>query len=176
VASTVLVDLDLGAPMLSTRLGANTNKNLVTVAHTAPTTSTEWGLALSRDLQPIRAGDCPLGLFLAGLPKTETKVEGAFLVALLDALRARFDYVMCDTGVQWLDGDRAGRVPVQQADQVLLVATPDAGGIRRAHQTLDRLRTGHPWCGHQSASSAQGLRMRGARVCTGRAAQRGLAV
>ena len=90
----------------------------------APTTSIEWTLALSRDLQPIRAGDCPHGLFLAGLPKTETKIEAAFLVALLDALRARFDYVVCDTGVQWLDGDRAGRVPAQQADQVLLVAFP----------------------------------------------------
>jgi hypothetical protein len=31
-------------------------KNLLTVAHMAPTTSIEWTLALSRDLQPIRAG------------------------------------------------------------------------------------------------------------------------
>lgn len=141
VASTVLVDLDLGAPILSARLGANTNKNLVAVAHTAPTTSTEWTLALGRDLQPIRAGDCPQGLFLAGLPRPEAKVEVAFLVSLVDALRTRFEYVVCDTGVQWLDGDRAGRVAIQQADQVLLVATPDAGGIKRAHQALDRVRT-----------------------------------
>ena len=141
VASTVLVDLDLGAPILSARLGANTNKNLVTVAHTAPATSTDWTLALSRDLQPIRGGDCPRGLFLAGVPKPEAKIEVPFLVALLEALRARFDYVVCDTGVQWLDGDRAGRVPVQEADQVLVVSTPDAGGIKRGHQALDRLRT-----------------------------------
>jgi hypothetical protein len=53
----VLVDLDLGAPILSVRLGANTNKNLVAVAHMAPATSSDWTLALSRDLQPIRAGD-----------------------------------------------------------------------------------------------------------------------
>lgn len=141
VASTALVDLDLGAPMLSARLGANTNKNLQTVAHMAPTTATEWTLALSRDLQAIRAGDCPRGLFLAGLPKPEAKVEVAFLSALLDALRARFDYVVCDTGVQWLDGERTGRVPIQQADEVLLVLTPDAGGLRRAHQVLDRIGT-----------------------------------
>ena len=141
VASTVLVDLDLGAPILSVRLGANTNKNLVTVAHMASATGSDWTLALSRDLQPIRAGDCPRGLFLAGLPTAETKVEVRFLVTLLEALRARFEYVVCDTGVQWLGGDRASRVPVQQADQVLLVATPDAGGIKRAHQALDRLRT-----------------------------------
>jgi len=141
VASTVLVDLDLGAPIQSARLGANTNKNLVTVAHMAPTNSTEWTLALGRDLQPIRAGDCPRGLFLAGLPKPEAKVEVAFLITLLDALRERFDYVVCDTGVQWLDGDRASRVPIQQADEVLLVTTPDAGGIKRAHQALDHLRT-----------------------------------
>jgi len=141
VASTVLVDLDLGAPILSARLGANTNKNLVTVAHMAPTTSTEWTLALGRDLQPIRSGDCPRGLFLAGLPKTEAKIEVSFVTALLDALRARFDYVVCDTGVQWLGGDRTGRVPVQEADQVLLVATADAGGLKRVHQALDRLGT-----------------------------------
>jgi Flp pilus assembly CpaE family ATPase len=75
------------------------------------------------------------------LPTAETKVEVQFVVTLLDALRARFEYVVCDTGVQWLSGDRASRVPVQQADQILLVATPDAGGIKRARQALDRLRT-----------------------------------
>lgn len=140
VACTVLVDLDLGAPILSARLGANTNKNLVTVAHMAPATSSDWTLALSRDLQPILPGECPRGLFLAGLPTAETNVDVPFLVALLDALRTRFDYVLCDTGVQWLDADRASRVPVEHADQVLLVATPDAGGIKRAHQVLDQLR------------------------------------
>lgn len=36
VAATALIDVDLDAPVLAARLGANTNKNLVTVAHMAP--------------------------------------------------------------------------------------------------------------------------------------------
>ena len=46
VAATALVDADFGAPVLASRLGANTNKNLVTVAHMAPTSPDEWTTAL----------------------------------------------------------------------------------------------------------------------------------
>ena len=66
VAATVLVDVDLGAPILSARLGANTNKNLVTLARMAPAAPDEWTAALSRDLQPIISDDSAHGLFLAG--------------------------------------------------------------------------------------------------------------
>jgi Flp pilus assembly CpaE family ATPase len=141
VAAVALVDVDRGAPVLAARLGANTNKNLVTVAHMAPSALDEWTAALSRDLQPIVQDDSSHGLFLAGLPRPDSPVQDGFLDALLDALRARFDYVVCDTGVQWLDGDRTTLVPMQRADTVLLVATPDAGGMWRARQALDRLRT-----------------------------------
>jgi Flp pilus assembly CpaE family ATPase len=141
VAATVLVDADLGAPILSARLGANTNKNLVTLARMAPAAPDEWTAALSRDLQPIVPDDSPHGLFLAGLPRADAQLPDGFLDVLIDALRARFAYVVCDTGVQWLDGDRTARVPVERADTLLLVATPDVGGVRRARHALDRLRT-----------------------------------
>jgi MinD-like ATPase involved in chromosome partitioning or flagellar assembly len=140
VAATVLVDGDLGAPVLAARLGANTNKNLVTVAHAAPAAAEEWTHVLSRDLQPI----CPDGvsqtLFLAGLPRTDSELRDGFLDGLLDALRARFDYVVCDTGVRWLDGDRIARVPVQMANTVLVATSPETAGVPRARQALDALR------------------------------------
>ena len=59
---------------------------------------------------------------------------------LLDALRARFDYVVCDTGVRWLDGERIAREPVQSANTVLVVTAPEAAGVPRARQVLDALR------------------------------------
>jgi MinD-like ATPase involved in chromosome partitioning or flagellar assembly len=140
VAPTVLVDTDLGAPVLAARLGANTNRNLVTVAHMAPRAAEQWTSVLSRDLQPI----CPDGtsdaLFLAGLPRTDSELKEGFLDGLLDALRARFDYVVCDTGVGWLDGDRIARAPVQAANVVLLVTAPEAAGVPRARQALDAVR------------------------------------
>jgi MinD-like ATPase involved in chromosome partitioning or flagellar assembly len=139
VASTALVDVDLNGALLAARLDANTAKNLATLAHHT-SAGADWNVALGLDLQPVHQ-DCPRGWLLAGLPSPEGQVDAPFLEALLAALRARFQYVVCDTGVQWLDGDRAARVPIQQADQVLLVATPDVGGTRRARQALDRVRT-----------------------------------
>jgi Flp pilus assembly CpaE family ATPase len=140
VAHTVLVDADLGAPVLSARVGANSNKNLVTLAHMAPSAPDEWSAALSRDLQPIVPDEAAHGLFLAGLPRPDSRLQDGFLDGLLGALRARFDYVVVDTGVQWLDGDQASRVPLQAADALLLVATPDASGMRRARHAVERVR------------------------------------
>jgi MinD-like ATPase involved in chromosome partitioning or flagellar assembly len=140
VAATALVDADLGAPVLASRLGANTNKNLVTVAHMAPTSIDEWTSALSRDLQPICADNSCQTLFLAGLPRTDSELRDGFLDGLLEALRARFDYVVCDTGVGWLHGDRIAGVPVQMANTALLVTSPETAGVPRARQVLDALR------------------------------------
>src|SRR5262249_46002210 len=66
VAATALVDAEHGAAVLATRLGANTNKNLVTVAHLAPASPEEWTIALGRDLQPICTDNTSQTLFLAG--------------------------------------------------------------------------------------------------------------
>jgi MinD-like ATPase involved in chromosome partitioning or flagellar assembly len=140
VAATALVDIDLAAPVLATRLGANTNKNLVTIAHQAPASPEEWTSALSRDLQPICSDNSCQTLFLAGLPRTDSELRDGFLDGLFDALRARFDYVVCDTGVRWLDGDRIARVAVQVANTVLLVTSPETAGVPRARQVLDALR------------------------------------
>jgi MinD-like ATPase involved in chromosome partitioning or flagellar assembly len=140
VAATALVDTDLGAPVLASRLGANTNKNLLTVAHMAPASPDEWTSALSRDLQPICPDNSWQTLFLAGLPRTDSELRDGFLEGLFDALRARFDYVVCDTGVGWLHGDRIARVAVQMANTALLVTSPETAGVPRARQVLDALR------------------------------------
>jgi Flp pilus assembly CpaE family ATPase len=140
VAATALLDTDLGAPVLASRLGANTNKNLVTVAHTAPTSPDEWTSALSRDLQPICPDNSCQTLFLAGLPRTDSELRDGFLEGLLEALRARFDYVVCDTGIGWLHGDRMARVAVQMANTAPLVTSPETAGLPRARQVLDALR------------------------------------
>jgi Flp pilus assembly CpaE family ATPase len=55
-------------------------------------------------------------------------------------LRARFDYVVCDTGVGWLDGDRIARVPMQVANTVLVTTAPETAGVPRARQALEALR------------------------------------
>jgi len=140
VAATALVDTDLGAPVLASRLGANTNKNLVTVAHTAPTSPDEWTSALSRDLQPICPDNGCQTLFLAGLPRTDSELRDGFVDGLLEALRSRFDYVVCDTGVGWLHGDRIARVAVQMANTALVVTAPETAGVPRARQVVDALR------------------------------------
>jgi MinD-like ATPase involved in chromosome partitioning or flagellar assembly len=140
VAATALVDTDLGAPVLASRLGANTNKNLLTVAHMAPASPDEWTSALSRDLQPICPDNSWQTLFLAGLPRTDSELRDGFLEGLFDALRARFDYVVCDTGVGWLHGDRIARVAVQIANTALLVTSPETAGVPRARRVLDALR------------------------------------
>jgi Flp pilus assembly CpaE family ATPase len=95
---------------------------------------------LRRDLQPISSDGASQALFLAGLPRTDSELTDGFLGGLLDALRARFDYVVCDTGVRWLDGDRIAREPVQSANTVLVVTAPEAAGVPRARQVLDALR------------------------------------
>jgi Flp pilus assembly CpaE family ATPase len=140
VAATALIDADPGAPVLATRLGANTNKNLVTVAHLAPASPEEWMIALGRDLQPICTNNTSQTLFLAGLPRADSELRDGFLDGLIEAVRARFDYVVCDTGVRWLDGDRIARVPVQMANTVLLVTSAETAGVPRARQVLDALR------------------------------------
>jgi MinD-like ATPase involved in chromosome partitioning or flagellar assembly len=140
VAATALVDADFDAPVLASRLGANTSKNLVTVAHMAPTSADEWTSVLSRDLQPICADNSSQTLFLAGLPRTDSVLREGFLEGLLGALRARFDYVVCDTGVGWLHNDRIARVVVQMANTALLVTSPETAGVPRARQVLDALR------------------------------------
>ncbi len=140
VAAAVLVDADLCAPVLAARLGADTNKNLVTVAHTAPVANEEWSSVLRRDLQPICRDGISQTLFLAGLPRTDAELRDGFLDGLLEALRARFDYVICDTGVRWLDGDRIARVPLQAADTVLVTTAPETAGVPRARHALDAVR------------------------------------
>jgi MinD-like ATPase involved in chromosome partitioning or flagellar assembly len=140
VAATALVDADFDAPVLASRLGANTSKNLVTVAHMAPTSPDEWTSVLSRDLQPICADNSSQTVFLAGLPRTDSVLREGFLEGLLGALRARFDYVVCDTGVGWLHNDRIARVVIQMANTALLVTSPETAGVPRARQVLDALR------------------------------------
>jgi pilus assembly protein CpaE len=140
VAATVLVDADLAAPVLAARLGANTNKNLVTVAHTAPVSPDDWTAVLGRDLQAICPGTSTDALLLAGLPRTDSQLAEGFLDGLLEALRARFDYVVCDMGVRWLDGDRIARVPLQAADTLLVAVSPETAGIPRARHVLETAR------------------------------------
>jgi Mrp family chromosome partitioning ATPase len=161
IGPTALVDVDLGAPVLAARLGANTSKSLATLVHRSPATPDEWTAALSHDLQPIAPHDASRGLLLAGPAQAETAfktevtsspqhtpaqlkpvIKEEFLNSLIDALRARFDFVVCDTGVQWLDGDRTGRVPLQHADVVLLVGNSRRGRSQAsARVALHRLRT-----------------------------------
>jgi len=141
VGRTVVIDADLAAAMLAPRFRASTHKNLGTLAHAVATDGWAWPAALRRDLQRLHA-DCPKGWLIAGLPRPDgrDRVDGAFLDALISALRPRFAHIVIDTGVQWLDGDAAAEVPLLRADHVLVVATPDAIGVHRASLALDRLR------------------------------------
>jgi MinD-like ATPase involved in chromosome partitioning or flagellar assembly len=138
VAPTVLLDADLAAPIQAVYFHANTGKNMGTLAHARPTEPAEWQSSLARDLQRLNA-ESPQGWLLAGLPRPElrARVDAPFLDDLLSALRARFRYVVIDTGAQWLEGDLVVAVPIQRADRILLVATPDLSSTHRARRALD---------------------------------------
>jgi MinD-like ATPase involved in chromosome partitioning or flagellar assembly len=142
VAPTVLVDADLAAPSVAAQLDADPTRNLYMLAHAAPRSALEWDRALEQEVQPM-GGYSRHGYLLCGLPKPEMRgrLGAAFFGQLLPELAQRYRYVVVDAG-GGLDeaGGEAMRFAVQQASQVLVVATPDLVGLARARRALDVLR------------------------------------
>jgi Mrp family chromosome partitioning ATPase len=141
VAETIVVDLDLVAGAVAARLRLNTSRNLSTVAHAMGSRPGVWD-AIAGELQPLHP-DIPHARVLPFHTDARDRLDAALLEALISSLRAHFEYVVIDTGVDWIAAGLAEpmlALPLQRADHVLLVATSGVAGVERARQARQSLR------------------------------------
>lgn len=142
VTPTCLVDLDMASPSVAAYLDADVTRNLYMVAHYAPETQRDWDRVLAREAQPL-AGRSRQGVVICGVPKPEMRgaLTPGFLEQLVPHLRRRYQYALFDLGPDLLGPEAAlHRGALGLADQVLLVASTDLVGLRRAKDTLAVLR------------------------------------
>jgi MinD-like ATPase involved in chromosome partitioning or flagellar assembly len=141
----VLVDANLLEPSLSVALDLNPALNVSMIVHEAPGADpARWAEALSGELQPLDAASTQ-AVVLCGAPKPGLRAAlgTAFLEMLLQQLRLHYAWIVADLGDRLDEGSPAGaghRAILAAADRVLVVATPDLVGLRRAASLIELLR------------------------------------
>lgn len=146
VAPTVLLDADSSAPSVAAFLDADPTRSLFMLAHAEPSTPREWARVLESEVQPFSRRS-PHGAVLCGVPKPEMRgaVSPTFLEHCVAQLRARYRYVVLDTGAEVFGPEAAlHRAALGLADRVLFVAAADAVGLWRAKTALSALRVTTP--------------------------------
>jgi Flp pilus assembly CpaE family ATPase len=142
VASTLLIDLRMGAASVASALDLDARRNLYMLAYAAPADAAAWQRAFDLEVQPLHASS-PQGFVLAGLPTTlpGLQVGRPFIEALLHEARLRWSFVVVDAGVIPLAGglDGSERVVLGAADQLLLVSGCDLVSLQRTQVALERL-------------------------------------
>jgi len=138
VAPTVLVDTDLAGPSIAAWLDADPTRNISMLAHAEPETPRDWDRAIAQEVQPLHPRS-PQGVVLCGVPKPEMRslVSIRFFERLVAELRRRYRYVILDTGADFLGAEVAlHRAALAQAQQILLVASPDLIGLWHTRTAL----------------------------------------
>ncbi len=138
VAPTVLVDADLAGPSIAAWLDADPTRNISMLAHAEPETPRDWDRAIAQEVQPLHPRS-PHGAVLCGVPKPEMRslVSIRFFERLVAELRRRYRYVILDTGADLLGAEMAlHRAALVQAQQILLVASPDLVGLWHTRAAL----------------------------------------
>jgi MinD-like ATPase involved in chromosome partitioning or flagellar assembly len=142
-AETALVDLDTVRPSLAVALDLNPARNLAMVVQGTPRDDSEASLALLQgELQALDPG-CPRGVALAGVPRPGTALAQERIEDLLRQLRMRQRYVVADLGAYLepsTDAAAVQRAALAYSDRVLVVASSDIVGLRRAAALLKHLR------------------------------------
>ncbi|WP_129590689.1 P-loop NTPase [Sanguibacter massiliensis] len=126
--SVAIVDFDLQHGDLASYLGVHTRRSLADLTHVAD--------ELSGRLLRETTYDVDGGLRLLSAPaegeQSEMMTERAAR-AIVDALRFQFDLSVIDVGTHMDDGTAT---VVEQADEVILLATPDVPALRAARRRL----------------------------------------
>ncbi len=141
VAPTVLVDADLAGPSIAPWLDADPTRNISMLAHAEPETPRDWDRAIAQEVQPLHPRS-PHGVVLCGVPKPEMRslVSIRFFERLVAELRQRYRYLILDTGADLLGPEVAlHRAALAQAQQILLVASPDLIGLWHTRTALGLL-------------------------------------
>src|SRR5581483_8226371 len=130
VDSTVLVDADMSSPAAVIQLDVDPTRNLYMLAHAEPETVRDWDRAIEQETQPLARGT--RAVLLCGVPKPEMRraISSAFFDRLVGELRARYRYVVLDTGPDALG----------LADHSLLVTATDLPGLSRTRALLRFIR------------------------------------
>jgi MinD-like ATPase involved in chromosome partitioning or flagellar assembly len=134
VAPTVLVDADLSGPSIAAWLDADPTRNISMLVHAEPETARDWDRAIKQEVQPVHPRS-PHAVVLCGVPKPEMRslIPVRFFERLVIELRRRYRYVILDTGADLLSAEVAlHRAALAQAQQILLVASPDVVGLWHA--------------------------------------------
>jgi Flp pilus assembly CpaE family ATPase len=142
MASTLLIDLRMGAASVASALDLDSRRNVYMLAYAAPADEAAWQRAFDLEVQPLHPSS-PHGFVLAGLPTTlpGLQVGRSSLDSLLKEARQRWSFVVVDGGVVPLTGgvDGSERVALGAADQVLLVSGCDLVSLQRTQVALERL-------------------------------------
>lgn len=138
IAPTVLVDMDACGPSVAAYIDADPTRNLYMLAHADPHTPLEWDRAIESEVQPLAARS-PHGHVICGIPKLEMRggVSPAFCERLIAELKARYRYIILDSGADLLGPDVAlHRAATSLADLVVLVAESSIAGLWHARTAL----------------------------------------
>ncbi len=141
VDSTVLVDADMSSPAAVIQLDVDPTRNLYMLAHAEPETVRDWDRAIEQETQPLARGT--RAVLLCGVPKPEMRraISSAFFDRLVGELRARYRYVVLDTGPDVLGSDVGlHRRALGLADHSLLVTATDLPGLSRTRALLRFIR------------------------------------
>jgi MinD-like ATPase involved in chromosome partitioning or flagellar assembly len=141
VAPTILVDADLSGPSIAAWLDADPTRNISMLVHAEPETARDWDRAIKQEVQLLHPRS-PHAVVLCGVPKPEMRslIPVSFFERLVAELRQRYRYVVLDTGADFLGAEVAlHRVALAQAQQILLVASPDVVGLWHARTALGLL-------------------------------------
>lgn len=128
---TILVDLDMEFGTAALDLNIDAKRGVLDA------------LSDVEDLDDVKLKrllyDCNPNLKLLAAPAAfhdDLRVDGEAMMTMLDVVRASADYVVIDVPHNWSPSTRAA---ISQADEVILVATPDLASLRNLKTLYERL-------------------------------------
>jgi MinD-like ATPase involved in chromosome partitioning or flagellar assembly len=140
-ASTVLVDLDVSGAAVGVQLEdgqqGRVRSSLGDLVSADLDSHEAWQRELDRTLQPLGTY-AKQAQVLCGLQRRRQRVHvsTALVERLVAELRTRFAFVVLDVGADSPADSQVTAAALRAADQLLVVATPDPVGLRRAADSV----------------------------------------